>query len=147
MQEQKLNWTFQETFGYITKYKREQVINLEKTHYNDAVAICCDENNPNPNIQLSDVVYYKKHINKGDYQQTKGARSEKKIPTGKLHGLRKFDFIETPDVSGFIKGKRTSGNFSIMDIFGNTFKKNPNVKKNCRRISARCTTLTQQIQI
>ncbi|WP_232216833.1 RNA-guided endonuclease IscB [Methanohalobium evestigatum] len=46
----KLNWKFQETFGYITKYKREQKLNLEKTHYNDAVAICCNENNPNPNI-------------------------------------------------------------------------------------------------
>ncbi|ADI73661.1 HNH endonuclease [Methanohalobium evestigatum Z-7303] len=141
----KLNWKFQETFGYITKYKREQILGLEKTHYNDAVAICCDENNPN--LQLSNVVYYKKHVSSGDYQQTKGIRSDKKIPTGKLHGLRKFDFIKTPDVSGFVKGKRTSGNFSIMDIFGNTFKKNPNVKKNCRRISARCTTLTQQIQI
>ncbi|WP_292485122.1 hypothetical protein [Methanohalobium sp.] len=31
----------------------------------------------------------------GDYQQTKGIRPEKKIPTGKLHGLRKFDFIIT----------------------------------------------------
>ncbi|WP_292485411.1 RNA-guided endonuclease IscB [Methanohalobium sp.] len=141
----KLNWKFQETFGYITKFKREQKLKLEKTHYNDAVAICCDENNPN--LQLSNLVYYKEHVNKGDYQQTKGVRSEKKIPTGKLHGLKKFDFIETPDVSGFVKGKRTSGNFSIMDIFGNTSKKNPNVKKNCRRISARCTTLTQQIQI
>ena len=35
---------FQETFGYETKYKREKVLNLPKTHANDAVAICCDEN-------------------------------------------------------------------------------------------------------
>ncbi|WP_292487499.1 hypothetical protein [Methanohalobium sp.] len=91
--------------------------------------------------------YYKKHVSSGDHQQTKGVKSEKKIPTGKLHGLRKFDFIQTPKGSGFVKGKRTSGSFSIMDIFGNTLEKNPNVKKNCRRILARCTTLTQQIQI
>jgi hypothetical protein len=28
---------FVETFGYETKYKREQILKLEKTHYNDAV--------------------------------------------------------------------------------------------------------------
>ncbi|WP_292485789.1 hypothetical protein [Methanohalobium sp.] len=73
----KLSWKFQETFGYITKFKREQVLGLEKTHYNDSVATCCNENNLN--IQLSDVVYYKKHVSKGDYQQTKGSRFENEM--------------------------------------------------------------------
>jgi hypothetical protein len=43
-----------------------------------------------------DYVYHKRHVAKGDYQQTKGARSEKRIPTGKLFGFRKLDLLTTP---------------------------------------------------
>ena len=40
----KSGWNFIETFGYETKYKREHCLSLAKTHYNDAVAICCEDN-------------------------------------------------------------------------------------------------------
>jgi 5-methylcytosine-specific restriction endonuclease McrA len=65
---------FVETFGYETKYKREKVLKLPKTHYADAVAICC---NDGETVITSNTVYHKRHVAKGDYQQTKGARSEK----------------------------------------------------------------------
>ncbi len=37
------DWDFEETFGYLTKWKREQVLELPKSHVNDAVAICCEK--------------------------------------------------------------------------------------------------------
>lgn len=125
---------FVETFGYDTKFKREQILKLEKTHCNDAIAICCNDGE-----MIRDLNYYfvKKNVVKGDYQQTKGIRSEKKIPTGKLFGFKKFDKVKTPEGVGFIKGKRISGAFVIMDIFGNIFKKSWNAKKYLERISAR----------
>lgn len=73
--------------------------------------------------------------------QTKGKRSEKKIPTGKLFGLRKFDLIETSKGIGFVKGKRLRGCFAISDLEGDEIESWVNVKKNCRRISARATSL------
>jgi len=129
---------FEKTFGYETKFKREQVLELPKTHYNDAVAICCKDNYE---IIVDKNIYYKKHVCKGDYRQTKGKRSEIKIPTGKLFGLRKFDLIETIKGIGFVKGKRSSGFFVISDIEGNIIDSSINIKKNYKRILARKTTL------
>ena len=132
---------FEETFGYETKFKREQILQLPKSHNFDAVAICCEEGEV---VSLSDSVYFKKHVAKGDYRQTKGSRSEKKIPTGKLFGLRKFDYIQTPKGIGFVKGKRSTGFFAISDLEGNTISPSVNVKKDCTRLKARTTTLTER---
>ena len=139
-----------ETFGYETKYIRENILSLVKTHANDAIAIACNSLSlnvvSNNKIKLipSHIIYYKKHVSKGDYQQTSGIRSEKKIPTGKLFGLRKFDLIKTEKGTGFIKGKRRSGYFVIMDIHGTIIHNSVNVKKKCTRINARKTTLIQE---
>jgi 5-methylcytosine-specific restriction endonuclease McrA len=139
-----------ETFGYETKYTREQYLNLPKTHANDAIAIACNSlNSVGNNIKLvpNNTTYYKKHVCKGDYQQTSGARSEKKIPTGKLFGLRKFDLIKTEKGTGFVKGKRSTGYFVIMDIHGQIIHNSVNIKKNCKRINARKTTLIQRTHL
>jgi 5-methylcytosine-specific restriction endonuclease McrA len=132
---------FKETFGYETKFKRKQILKLPKTHYNDAVAICCEEGET---VDLSKIVYFKKHVAKGDYQQTKGRRSEKKIPTGKLFGLRKFDYIKTSKGTGFVKGKRSDGRFAICDIFRNTINGHVQIKKNHIRLKARTSTLIER---
>jgi len=132
---------FEETFGYETKYKRENILNLPKSHINDAIAICCENNK----IELNnDNIYLKKHVASGDYQQTKGKRSEKKIPTGKLFGLRKFDLVETVKGIGFIKGKRSSGFFAISNLDNSINISSVNVKKECKRILARKTVLTER---
>ena len=132
---------FEETFGYETKFKREQILQLPKSHHFDAVAICCEEGEI---VELSDNIYFKKHVSNGDYQQTQGSRSEKRIPTGKLFGLRKFDYIQTPKVTGFIKGKRSTGFFAISDLEGKVINPSVNVKKNCTRLTARTTTLIER---
>lgn len=134
---------FEVTFGYETKYKRETFLKLPKTHHSDAVAICCEEGEW---VEPSNTVYFKRHVASGDYQQTKGIRSEKRIPTGKLFGLRKHDLIQTEKGIGFIKGKRSSGYFAIENVLGKTITNSVNVKKNTLRLSARSTTLTQLME-
>lgn len=136
----KKQWQFEETFGYETKFKRERILQLPKTHYYDSVAICCEDGEL---IEPLPVVYYKRHVGNGDYQQTKGTRSEKAIPTGKLFGLRKHDFIKTIKGTGFIKGKRSSGYFALENILGEKIHTSVNIKKGVYRISARTTTLVQ----
>ena len=131
-------WNFEETFGYETKFKREQILKLPKTHYNDAIAVCCAEGET---VESYDILYQKRHVAKGDYQQTKGSHSQIKIPTGKLFGIRKFDYIQIPKCIGFVKGKRSNGYFTISDIFGKTINASVNIKKNRSRLRARTTTL------
>jgi len=108
----KSSWSFQETFGYQTKYKREWNFQLPKSHVNDALAICCSMD------QIAcppKVVLLKRHVPAGDYRQTKGKHSQVRLPTGKLFGLRKFDLIQTSKGVGFVKGKRRRGSFDLMD--------------------------------
>ena len=81
----KSGWKFTETFGYETKFRREIVLNLPKTHSNNAIAICCGAKQI---IQPCSIGYVKRHVAAGDYQQIKGKYSQKKIPTGKLFGIR-----------------------------------------------------------
>lgn len=131
-------WDFTETFGYETKFRREQVLHLPKSHVNDAIAICCTDDQLI--VPLGDV-FYKRHVAAGDYQQTKGKHSEKRIPTSKLFGLRKFDLVKTLKGVGFVKGKRSTGFFALCDITNTTITTSVNVKKDCVRLVARTTTL------
>jgi len=131
---------FTETFGYETKFRREQLLRLPKSHINDAVAICCEGGLP---ASYCDVMYLKRHVASGDYQQTKGIRSERRIPTGKLFGLRKFDLVQTVKGTGFVKGKRSSGFFAVSDLRGNVISPSVDVRNNCRRLAARKTTLIE----
>ncbi|AKB23758.1 HNH endonuclease [Methanosarcina sp. MTP4] len=140
----KSDWSFEEVFGYETKFRREQVLGLEKMHYFDALAICCGDKQK---VEPDDTVYFKKHVPAGDYQQRKGKRSEKKIPTGKLFGLRKFDLVKTEKGIGIVRGKRSSGYFSISDLFGNKISDSVNIKKNSKRLRARTSTLIQKMEL
>jgi hypothetical protein len=61
-------------------------------------------------------VFCKKFVSRGDYQQRKGVRSQIKIPTRKLFGFRKFDKVRHNGKEYFVKGKRSSGYFSLTDV-------------------------------
>lgn len=133
-----------ETFGFVTKENRLN-INIDKHHYLDACVIatggneftiCCD-------------IYKKRCIPKGDFQQTKGIRSEQKLNTEKICGFRKFDKVKYFGKEYFIKGRMSTGYAFLMNIDGNKidFSNMPKgyktVKlKNCKRISARKSQLT-----
>lgn len=132
-----------ETFGYETKYKREQILKWPKTHANDAVAACLEDGElvlPMASILI------KTHMSKGDYKQTKGAHSQLIIPTGKLFGMRKGDKVLTSRGMGFVKGKRSSGYFSIADLDGNIVHASEKVS-NCIRVAARTTTQLECISL
>ena len=130
----------EETFGYITKENR-QAMNLYKEHYMDAVAIAYQ----GIDVKFkTDNILYKKCVSEGDYQQTKGIRSEKRIPTCKIQGFRKYDKVRYLGKEYFIKGRMSSGYCILMDIRGNKieFKDAPKGMKtaklnNCKRIQAR----------
>lgn len=105
----------EETFGFITKEHR-QVMDLPKEHYMDAVAIASQGNN----VRFkTGTIVLKKCIPKGDYQQTKGVRSQQRIPTGKIQGFRKFDKVRCLGNEYFIKGRISTGYAILMDIEGN----------------------------
>jgi hypothetical protein len=123
-----------ETFGYITKEYR-QLYNLDKSHCIDAAIIANEDKNIINNIEK---VLLKKSISKGDYQQTKGIRSEQKIPTGKIHGFRKFDKVKYLGKEYFIKGRMTTGYAILMNIKGELVRLKPIPKFiNMVRLSAR----------
>ena len=136
-----------ETFGFITKEHR-QIMGLIKEHYMDAVAIASLNNIECSNLLdinfKVDKILFKKCVSKGDYQQTKGIRSEQKIPTGKIQGFRKFDKVKYLGKEHFIKGRMSSGYCVLMDIEGNKIEFKDATKgmktaklSNCKRIQGR----------
>jgi len=102
-----------ETHGYVTKENRFN-LGYPKEHYIDAVVIAC-QGVPAYFNKTKDVIY-KRCVSKGDYQQTKGIRSEKRIPTGKLFGFRKFDKVRYLGKEYFIKGRMSTGFAILMGI-------------------------------
>lgn len=132
-----------ETFGYITKENRLN-INIEKEHYLDACVIATG----GTKFEIKSNLYKKKHIPKGDYQQTKGVRSEQKLNTKKICGFRKFDKVRYFGKEYFIKGRMSAGYTILMDFDGNKMDfsnmpkgfKTPRLN-NCKRINARSSQM------
>ena len=131
----------EETFGFITKEHR-QLLNLPKEHYMDAVVIASQGKDINFVI---DKVILKKCVSDGDYQQTKGVRSEQKIPTGKIYGFRKFDKVKYLSNEYFIKGRMSTGYAILMNIDGTKADLKPIPKFNkMNRIKARSSIIIQE---
>jgi hypothetical protein len=124
----------EETFGFITKEHR-QWLGLPKEHYFDAVAIATTGREV---VFKTNKVLWKKCVSDGDYQQTKGIRSEQVIPTRKLIGFRKFDRVQYKGKEYFIKGRMSSGYAILMDVEGNKVDLKPIPKfSKMQRVSAR----------
>lgn len=134
-----------ETIGSVTKANRLMLKDIAKDHHMDACVIATAGIQP---IFATDYVYVKRSVSKGDYQQTKGVRSQQRIPTGKIKGFRKFDKVKYLGNDYFIKGRMSDGRAILMDIYGNKIDfssmpkgfKTPKLS-NLRRISARNTIL------
>lgn len=103
-----------ETFGYVTKANRF-ALGADKTHYNDACVIAT-QGRP---FTVRTRLYKKACVPDGDFQKTKGVRSERSITTGKIGGFRKFDKVLYYGREYFIKGRMSSGYAVLMDIDGN----------------------------
>lgn len=130
----------EETFGFVTKEHR-QLMGLPKEHACDAIAIASIENIERDGLLSANVkarILRKRCVPKGDYQQTKGVRSEVRIPTGKIHGFRKFDKVRYDDREYFIKGRMSTGYALLMDTEGRKADLKPTPKfSKMERLQAR----------
>ena len=131
-----------ETFGFVTSENRSH-LSLPKDHYIDAcvIASCGLE------FKELDVVYKKRRVSIQDRVLTDGIRDEKKLPTGKVHGFKRYDKVEYLGEICFVKGRRTNGSFVLIDINKNSIdfrdrggKSNPSYKS-LKRVSTRRSIL------
>ena len=94
------------TYGFVTKANRQKM-GLEKTHYNDAVAIaCCGKK---VKFETNEVMKLRR-IPKGYYKLYDGQGSEHRLPNQKkLWGCQPGDKIRYFGKVGFINGMTTKG--------------------------------------
>lgn len=138
------------TWGFITKENRQH-LKLSKEHYFDALAIA--SKGKKVKMETNKIVKIVK-VAKGDYQLSKGVRSEKMLPKGKVNGFRRFDKVKYFGGVYFIKGRRTSGTGELMDIEGNKIDfscmskgfKTPSMK-NMIRLSSRRSLMVQNVSL
>lgn len=131
----------EETWGFVTKAHR-QLWNLPKEHVFDAEVIATRGQQP---IFQTTTLLAKRCVPDGDYQQTKGIRSEQRIVTGKIGGFRKFDKVRYLGQDYFIKGRMATGYAILMDIRGNTVALKPIPKfEKMERVSARSSWIISQ---
>ena len=131
----------EETWGFVTKEHR-LLAGLPKAHVFDAAMIAT--RGATPTFRITTMLA-KKCVPDGDYQQTKGVRSEQRITTGKIRGFRKFDKVRYGEKEYFIKGRMSTGYAILMDIAGNKVAVKPIPKfDKMRRVSARSSWMMTQ---
>lgn len=138
-----------ETFGYVTKANRIH-LGANKEHYYDACTIATQGNA----FTVKSSLYKKKCISDGDFQKTKGIRSEQPIVTDKICGFRKFDKVRYFGNNYFIKGRMSTGYAILMNIDGNKADfstmpkgyKTPKMK-NLKRLEARSTWMITTVTV
>ena len=103
-----------ETFGYVTKANREN-LGLRKDHYIDACVIASG----GVEFEKSDALYRKRCVPVQSRKLTRGVRSEIMLPTGKIHGFKRYDKVRYLGMICFVKSRRIKGSFTLMDISNN----------------------------
>ena len=131
-----------ETFGFVTSENRNH-LKLPKDHYIDACVIASG----GLEFKELDVIYRKRRVPKQDRILTKGIRGERRLPTGKVHGFKRYDKVKYLGRVCFVKGRRTKGDFVLMDIDNNALdfrdmggKQNPSYKS-ITRVNTRKSVL------
>ena len=131
----------EETWGFVTKEHR-QLWDMPKAHVFDAAVIATRGRRP---IFQTTTLITKRCVPDGDYQQTKGIRSEQRIGTGKIGGFRKFDKVRYCGQDYFIKGRMSTGYAILMDLAGNKVALKPIPKfERMKRVSARRSWMMTQ---
>lgn len=138
-----------ETFGYVTKTNRLH-LGVDKEHYYDACTIATQGNA----FVIKSNLYKKKCVSDGDFQKTKGIRSEQSITTNKICGFRKFDKVRYCGKEYFIKGRMSTGYAILMNIDGDKvdFSEAPNGYKtpkmaNLKKLEARSTWMIISVAV
>jgi hypothetical protein len=130
-----------ETWGFVTKEHR-LLAGLPKEHCYDAAVIATRGKRP---VFKINQVLLKKCVPDGDYQQTKGVRSEQPITTGKIRGFRKFDKVRYRGQEYFIKGRMSTGYAILMGMDGKKVALKPIPKfEKMERVSARSSWIISQ---
>ena len=131
-----------ETFGFVTKENRNN-LNLPKGHFIDACVIASG----GKRFEQSNWLFKKRRIAKQNRELCKGICGEKKLPIGKVFGFKRFDKVRYLNEICFIKGRRSSGSFVLMDIDNNSIdfrdrggKQNPSYKL-LEKLNTRRSTL------
>ncbi len=131
----------EETFGFITKEHR-LLAGLPKEHVFDATMVATRGATP---LFCTTTVLSKRCVPDGDYQQTKGMRSEQRITTGKIGGFRKFDKVRYLGQEYFIKGRMSTGYAILMELSGKKVALKPIPKfEKMKRVSARSSWIMRQ---
>ena len=135
-----------ETFGFITSENRNH-LKLEKDHHIDACVIASG----GLDFKLSDVIYYKRRMSKGEYKLTRTYCHKSQIYKGKLLGFKPFDKVEYFGVRCFVGNRRSGGTATLVDIFRNplNFSHLPKGYRNpkmllLKRISSRKTIVIER---
>lgn len=131
-----------ETFDFVTAENRNH-LNLKKDHYIDACVVASG----GLEFKKLDVIYKKRRVSVQDRVLTKGIRGEKKIPTGKVHGFKRYDRVKYLGEICFVKGRRIKDGFVLMDIDNNAIdfrdiggRQNPSYKS-IERLNTRRSVL------
>jgi hypothetical protein len=133
-----------ETWGFVTKEHR-QLVGLPKAHIFDATVIAT--RGQRPRFQTTTAII-KRCVPDGDFKQTKGVRSEQRIPTGKIGGFRKFDKVKYLGQEYLIKGRMTTGYAILMTLDGNKVALKPIPKfDKMKRVSARRSWMMMQMPV
>ena len=127
---------------YATQENRNN-LNLPKGHFIDACVIASG----GKKFEQSNWLFKKRRIAKQNRRLCKGVRGEKQIPIGKIFGFKRFDKVKYLKEICFIKSRRNSGFFTLMDIDSNAIdfrdrggRGNPSYKL-LERLNARKSTL------
>ena len=132
-----------ETFGFVTTENRNH-LKLRKDHYIDA---CIIAGGGGLEFKELDVIYKKRRVSLQDRILTKGVRGERRLPTGKVHGFKRYDKVRYLGEVCFVKGRRVRDGFVLMDIENSSIdfrdkggKQNPSYKS-IKRVNTRKSIL------
>ncbi len=101
-------------YGFETKYQRIQVLNLPKSHADDAVAIACAIGEV---VKPLTVVYQLRCVPRGNYQMYNGEHSEHKVwAPRKVKSWKLYELVEAKGQIGYISGRRLTGAFVVKDV-------------------------------
>ena len=117
-----------ETFGYLTKYNREN-LGIEKSHVNDAFII-----SHNPDAERLDVEYLYRKVRRHNRsihknKPSKGGLRKRNQSAYIVNGFRRFDKVMYKNIVCFITGKRSSGYFQLKTFDGTVISQGVNSKK------------------
>ena len=131
-----------ETFGFVTSENRNH-LGLEKSHFIDACVIASG----GLEFKFLNMIYKKRRVSVQDRILTKGIRDERRLPTGKVHGFKRYDKVMYLGEVCFVKGRRVRDGFVLMDINNNKLdfrnkggKQDPSYKS-IKRINTRRSVL------